>query len=69
MPTTNYNSATRTVHINVLMADQTITWNNPSDITYGTALGATQLNATVASTGIGTTWNTHLYTPSSGTIL
>ena len=33
-------------------ADQTITWDNPSDIVYGTALSATQLNATVSVPGV-----------------
>ena len=42
----NYTTATTTVAINVLKATPTITWANPADITYGTALGATQLNAT-----------------------
>ena len=59
--TTNYNSATRTVHINVLMADQTITWNNPSDITYRNGSWSNTAQCHSSSTGIGTTWNTHLY--------
>lgn len=41
----------------------TITWSNPSAITYGTALSGTQLNA---STGIAGTFT---YTPASGTVL
>lgn len=41
----------------------TITWNNPANITYGTALSATQLNATSSTAG------TFTYTPASGTIL
>ncbi|MBT0895734.1 putative Ig domain-containing protein, partial [Geobacter hydrogenophilus] len=40
-----------------------ITWNNPAAITYGTALNATQLNATANVAG------TFAYTPSSGTVL
>ena len=40
-----------------------ITWNNPPDIVYGTALGAAQLNATVNVPG---SFN---YTPASGTVL
>ena len=44
----NYTTATATVTINVLKATPTITWATPADITYGTALGATQLNATRA---------------------
>jgi hypothetical protein len=41
----------------------TITWSNPADITVGTALSGTQLNAT---TGVAGTFN---YTPPSGTVL
>jgi hypothetical protein len=48
----NYNPASKTVQINVDKADQTITWDNPSDIVYGTALSATQLNATVSVPGV-----------------
>jgi len=40
-----------------------ITWANPADITYGTALSATQLNATAPVPG------TFAYTPAAGTIL
>ena len=40
-----------------------ITWSSPADITYGTALSATQLNATAAVPG------TFAYTPAAGTIL
>ena len=41
----------------------TITWNNPSDIIYGTLLSATQLNATASVAG------TFTYTPALGTKL
>jgi hypothetical protein len=41
-----------------------ISWNNPADITYGTALSATQLNAT--SGGVAGTFS---YTPAAGTVL
>ena len=46
--TVNYNTASKDVTINVInvqKATPTITWNNPADITYGTALSGTQLNA------------------------
>src|SRR5262249_57379031 len=36
--------------INVRKAELEITWPTPGDITYGTALSETQLNATVATT-------------------
>jgi hypothetical protein len=41
----------------------TITWNNPADITYGTALSSTQLNATANTSG------SFAYTPPFGTFL
>ncbi|MFM1767980.1 MAG: hypothetical protein RJA22_509 [Verrucomicrobiota bacterium] len=45
-----------------------IAWSAPSSITYGTALGASQLNAaaTFASTNVN---GTYTYTPASGTVL
>ncbi len=61
--TASYNQATRTVSITVLKATPVITWATPADITYGTALGAAQLNATANVPGSFT------YTPASGTIL
>ena len=41
----------------------TITWSNPSPITYGTALSGTQLNATANTPG------TFVYSPPTGTVL
>jgi uncharacterized delta-60 repeat protein len=43
--------------------DPVITWSNPADITYGTALSGTQLNATANVAG------SFSYNPSSGTVL
>ncbi|MBL7870766.1 MAG: choice-of-anchor D domain-containing protein, partial [Cyclobacteriaceae bacterium] len=61
---TNYNSVNgTTVTITVLKANPIITWANPASITYGTALSATQLNATASVAG------SFAYTPASGTIL
>jgi hypothetical protein len=42
----NYTGATATTTITVLKATPVITWSTPADIIYGTALSATQLNAT-----------------------
>src|SRR4029077_8838259 len=46
----DYNSAGATATINVLPPNQkatpTVAWANPANITYGTPLGAAQLNAT-----------------------
>src|SRR5439155_22327897 len=61
--TTNYSSTSMEIVIHVLKATPTITWNNPSDITSGTALSATQLNAASPVAG------SFLYTPASGTVL
>ena len=44
--TTDYTTATQTTTINVTQATPTITWPTPAAITYGTALGSTQLDAT-----------------------
>src|SRR5204862_474747 len=62
--TANYTAATKTVSINVLKAAPVITWLTPADITYGTALSATQLNATT-----GTVLGTFVYTPAVGAVL
>src|SRR5439155_3771039 len=62
--TASYNTASKDVSINVLAkSTPAITWNNPADITYGTALGGTQLNATASVAG------TFVYTPAAGTVL
>ncbi len=58
--TAHYNSATASVHINVLKATPIITWGNPAGIGYGTALSATQLNATASTAG------NFVYTPAAG---
>src|SRR4029077_11314836 len=59
----NYNTATRSVSIDVAKATPTVTWATPSGITYGTALSATQLNATASVPG------TFAYLPVAGTVL
>ena len=61
--TTDYTTATASASINVKQATPTITWSNPADITYGTALSGTQLDATANVPG------TFAYTPASGTVL
>ena len=47
----------------MIAASAGLTWNTPSDITYGTTLSATQLNATTNIAG------TFTYTPAEGTRL
>src|SRR2546427_311984 len=59
----NYNTATKTVSINVLKGTPVITWANPADITYPTLLSGTQLNATADVAG------SFVYTPAAGTKL
>ena len=44
--TTDYTTAAATATINVLQATPTISWPNPANIVYGTALSGTQLDAT-----------------------
>ncbi len=61
--TTDYTTVTATVTINVLHATPTISWANPADIVYGTALSGTQLDATVNVQG------TFTYSPVVGTVL
>ena len=50
--TANYTNATANVTIKVLQATPPINWSNPEDITYGTALNSTQLNASASVPGI-----------------
>ncbi len=70
--TSEYGSASTAVTINVLKSTPTITWSNPATIVYGTALGATQLNAKATSSTAGATASvpgTFTYTPAAGTVL
>jgi len=60
---TDYNTVSLTVQINVTKADPVITWTDPIDITYGTPLDGTQLDATADVPG------TFVYSPVSGTVL
>ena len=61
--TANYNNANATVPITVQKATPVIAWATPAAIMSGTALGATQLNATANVAG------TFAYNPASGTVL
>jgi sugar lactone lactonase YvrE len=61
--TTDYSSATKTVSLVVNKATPVITWATPAAISYGTALSATQLDATASVAG------TLVYTPATGAIL
>lgn len=65
---TNFAETTATVSIVVNKADPVIVWNNPADIGGGTALSATQLNAT-ATFGGNDLPGTFVYDPPAGTVL
>ena len=70
--TTDHTSATGTATINVLPATPTISWTNPANILYGTALSATQLDATASWTVGGNRVNvpgSFTYTPAAGAVL
>ena len=70
--TTDYTDATATTTINVTQATPTITWANPADIVYGTALSSAQLDATASWTvggASGSVPGTFTYTPDAGTVL
>lgn len=61
--TKSVGTTTQAFTLTVSPATPTISWPTPAAITYGTALTATQLNATASVPG------TFVYTPASGTIL
>jgi len=61
--TTDYTTATDSVTLTVNKATSIVSWATPAAITYGTALGATQLDATASVAG------TFAYTPAAGTVL
>ena len=61
-------STSNAVTVNVTKATPTIAWATPAAITYGTALGGTQLNATASYNG-STVAGTFVYTPAAGTVL
>ena len=70
--TTDYTTASATAMINVLQATPTISWSNPANIVYGTALSGTQLDATSSWTvggESGSVAGTFTYTPAAGTVL
>ncbi len=59
----DYATVNDSVQINVTPQTPILTWANPADIPYGTALGALQLDASANVPGVLT------YTPASGTVL
>ena len=67
--TTDYNNASASVTLAVNKANPTVTWGTPTAITYGTALSATQLNASITGVTGATLAGTTVYNPTSGTTL
>jgi hypothetical protein len=61
--TTDYSNASATVTLTVNKATPIITWNTPAAVTVGTALSATQLDATANVPG------TFVYNPAAGTTM
>jgi hypothetical protein len=60
---TDYGTASATASLTVNKATLTVNWATPAAISYGTALGGTQLNATSMAAG------TYAYSPASGAVL
>jgi hypothetical protein len=61
--TFDYSGVTLTATLDVLKATPTVTWAEPADVTYGTPLMSTQLDASANVPGAFT------YTPAAGTVL
>ena len=61
--TADYTTATGNVMLQVKQGTPTITWSKPADITYGTALSSTQLDATASVRGA------FVYSPAAGAVL
>lgn len=59
----SHSAASDTADLTVSKAVNVITWTSPASISYGTPLGATQLNATASTSG------TFSYSPPAGTVL
>ncbi len=60
---TNYSITFASGTLTIGKATPILNWANPSDITYGTALSGTQLNASASTSGL------FAYTPAAGTVL
>jgi Bacterial Ig-like domain (group 3)/FG-GAP-like repeat/Galactose oxidase, central domain len=66
--TTDYTTASQTVNLVVNQAVPMLSWAAPSAISYGTPLGATQLDAAAFGVGGVTLPGTFVYTPAAGTV-
>jgi hypothetical protein len=65
----NIVARSNTIHIKYGQLTTTINWSNPASIEEGTALSATQLNATASAPGFPGVPGTFTYDPISGTVL
>ena len=66
--TTDYTTAKASVSLHVTASTPTIAWATPAAITYGTALTASQLDATATYNGSALA-GTFVYSPAKGTVL
>jgi hypothetical protein len=64
-----YKSATATSTLTVIPARPLINWAQPADITYGTALSSTELDATAVDPTLAPLGGSFVYTPAAGTVL
>jgi hypothetical protein len=62
-------SGSTAIVVTINQASPTLTWNTPAAITYGTALAATQLDATAKGVGGGALPGIFTYTPAAGVVL
>jgi len=67
--TTDYNGGSASVSLQVNKATPTITWATPAAITYGAALGSSQLDASATGVTGSSLAGTFVYTPAAGTVL
>jgi hypothetical protein len=65
----NYEPGSATATIEIKPVTPTIAWADPAAITYGTALGAAQLDAAAHGVGGVTVSGTFAYSPAAGTVL
>jgi Bacterial Ig-like domain (group 3) len=65
--TVDYTGAAASVSIDVAKGNQNIAWAAPADITYGTALSSTQLDASITGSGSSAT-GAATYTPYSDNV-
>lgn len=66
---TNYVAVSGSATITVTQAQPRLTWATPAAIGYGTALSASQLNASVTGVGGGALAGVLTYTPAAGAVL